>query len=879
MPGESSSVVTCLDGHQMARKGQAGAALAIAALGSFFAGTVATILVASVAMPLSELALKFGPAEYFSLMVLGLIGAVVLAHGSLLKAIAMIILGLLLGIVGTDVNSGVARFAFGIPELTDGIGVVTVAMGLFGFAEIISNLEVDREARDRHGKVKGLWLTKAQFSKAWPAVLRGTGLGSVLGVLPGGGAMLSSFASYTLEKKLAKDPSRFGKGAIEGVAGPESANNAGAQTSFIPLLTLGIPENAVMALMVGAMTIHNIQPGPQVMTSNPALFWGLIASMWVGNLMLVVLNLPLIGIWVKLLQVPYRVLYPAILLFCSIGVYSINNTNFDVMLTALFGFLGVIFVKLECEPAPLLLGFVLGPMMEENLRRALLLSRGDPTVFFTRPLSARHAADGGGAGAADRRCRTSARHAKSRSRKSDVSPHRSPCAFDWRLPYPSRRQPIFARNVVATSQPLATQAGIAMLQRGGNAVDAALATAIALTVVEPCSNGIGSDLFAIVWDGRELVGLNASGPRAGGGDAGSATRGQTRDAAARLGSRDDSRRRVGLGGAVAALRRAAVRRPVRAGDPLCARRLRRVAGRRREMGARGDGAAARPRLRRALPAARPRAARGRVVSPARRWRARSRSIAATHGNAFYRGELAHAMVAHAKRARRAAHARRFRRHTRRLGQAARRSTIAATTVHEIPPNGQGIAALMALGILRAFDLAALRARFGREPAPADRGDEARVRRRASLRQRSAHDGGHARGAARPRLPRVARAPDRSRARAGLRPRRSAARRHRLPLRRRRARHDRVADPVELHGLRLRRRRSGHRHQPAEPRRRLLARSAAIPTRRRRQAAVPHDHSRLPHARRRAARGLRRDGRPDPAAGPRADDGPAARPTG
>jgi len=388
MPGESSSVVTCLDGHQMARKGQAGAALAVAALGSFFAGTVATVLVAAVSVPLSELALKFGPAEYFSLMVLGLIGAVVLAHGSLVKAIAMIILGLLLGIVGTDVNSGAARFAFGIPELTDGIGVVGVAMGLFGFAEIILNLESTEKRELVASTVKGLWLNKTQFRKAWPAVLRGTALGSVLGVLPGGGAMLSSFASYTVEKKLAKNPSEFGKGAIQGVAGPESANNAGAQTSFIPLLTLGIPENAVMALMVGAMTIHNIQPGPQVMTNNPGLFWGLIASMWIGNLMLVVLNLPLIGIWIKLLTVPYRMLYPAILLFCAIGVYTVNNTSFDVMLTALFGLFGVVFAKLECEPAPLLLGFVLGPMMEENLRRAMLLSRGDPTVFATRPISA-----------------------------------------------------------------------------------------------------------------------------------------------------------------------------------------------------------------------------------------------------------------------------------------------------------------------------------------------------------------------------------------------------------------------------------------------------------------------------------------------------------
>jgi TctA family transporter len=388
MPGETSSAVTCLDGYQMARKGQAGAALSIAALGSFFAGTVSTVMVATVAIPLSEIALKFGPAEYFSLMILGLIGAVVLAHGSVLKAIAMIVLGLLFGIVGTDVNSGTARFAFGVPELTDGLGVVSVAMGLFGFAEIVSNLETTEVRELITAKVTGLWPTKAQFRKAWPASLRGTALGSVLGLLPGGGAMLASFASYALEKKVAKDPSEFGKGAIQGVAGPESANNAGAQTSFIPLLTLGIPENAVMALMVGAMTIHNIQPGPQVMTSNPALFWGLIASMWVGNLMLVVLNLPLIGMWIKLLQVPYRLLYPAILLFCGIGVYSINNTSFDVSQTAVFGLLGVVFMKLECEPAPLLLGFVLGPMMEENLRRALLLSRGDPTVFFTRPISA-----------------------------------------------------------------------------------------------------------------------------------------------------------------------------------------------------------------------------------------------------------------------------------------------------------------------------------------------------------------------------------------------------------------------------------------------------------------------------------------------------------
>jgi len=388
LPGESSSVVTCIDGYQMARRGRAGAALATAALGSFFAGTVGTLILAALAGPMVELAFKFGPAEYFSLMVLGLIGAVVLASGSLVKAIAMILLGLLLGLVGTDVNSGVARFSFEIPELADGIGFVGVAMGVFGFAEIIANLEHKGERQVFTDKVGRLLPTLAEFKEAIPAVLRGTALGSILGVLPGGGALLASFAAYTVEKKVTRNPKiPFGQGNIRGVAAPESANNAGAQTSFIPMLTLGIPPNAVMALMVGAMTIHNIQPGPQVMTSNPSLFWGLIASMWIGNLMLVILNLPLIGIWVQLLKVPYRLLYPAILVFCCIGVYSINNNSFDVTMTALFGVLGYVFFKLRCEPAPLILGFILGPMMEENLRRAMLLSRGDATVFFTRPLS------------------------------------------------------------------------------------------------------------------------------------------------------------------------------------------------------------------------------------------------------------------------------------------------------------------------------------------------------------------------------------------------------------------------------------------------------------------------------------------------------------
>ena len=391
VPGESSSVVTAIDGYAMARQGRAGPALAAAGLGSFFAGCVGTIIIAAFAPPLTELAFKFGPAEYFSLMVLGLIGAVVLASGSLIKAIAMIILGLLLAQINTDVISGTARYSFDIPELTDGIGFVVIAMGVFGFGEIISNLGQPEENREVFTKdVKGLWPTKQDFKDAWPAVLRGTALGSLLGVLPGGGALLASFAAYTVEKKTRGRPGEvpFGKGNIRGVAGPEAANNAGAQTSFIPMLTLGIPPNAVMALMVGAMTIKGIQPGPQVMTSNPELFWGLIASMWVGNAMLVILNLPLIGIWIKLLTVPYRFLFPAITLFCCIGVYSLNNNTFDVFLTALFAFIGYVFYKLSCEPAPLLLGFILGPMMEENLRRALLLSRGDWTTFATRPLSA-----------------------------------------------------------------------------------------------------------------------------------------------------------------------------------------------------------------------------------------------------------------------------------------------------------------------------------------------------------------------------------------------------------------------------------------------------------------------------------------------------------
>ena len=390
VPGESSSVVTAIDGHQMAKQGRAGAALSIAAIGSFFAGTVATIGIALIGPPLARIAQQFGAAEYFSLMLLGLVGAVVLAHGSVIKAVAMVVLGLLLGLVGQDINSGHSRFTFGLPELSDGIGFVTIAMGLFGLAEIMTNLERARAKgveRDEIAKVHGLMPTRADLKTCWPSILRGTGIGSFLGILPGGGAILASFSAYALEKKVARDPSRFGKGAIEGVAAPESANNAAAQASFIPLLTLGIPSNPLMALMIGAMMIQGITPGPQVMVKQPALFWGMIASMWIGNLMLVIINLPLVGIWVQFLRIPYRLLFPAIIIFCAIGIYSLQNSVTDILLTALFGVVGYLFVKLGFEAAPLLLGFILGPLMEENLRRALQLSRGDPMTFLQRPIS------------------------------------------------------------------------------------------------------------------------------------------------------------------------------------------------------------------------------------------------------------------------------------------------------------------------------------------------------------------------------------------------------------------------------------------------------------------------------------------------------------
>jgi len=387
LPGETASAVTCLDGYQMARQGRAGPALAVAALASFFAGCVGVVLIALFGPPLAEWALRFGPAEYFSLMLMGLVASAVLTHGDMVKGLAMVVLGLLLGIVGTDVNSGSVRYAFGVLELMDGIGFTVIAVGLFAVAEIVSNLERRENHEVFSGKVSGLMPTRQDLkASAWPT-LRGTAVGAFFGVLPGTGPALSSFAAYMLEKKVARDPARFGHGAIEGVAAPEAANNAAAQTSFIPTLTLGIPGSATMALMMGAMIMQGITPGPQVMSANPELFWGIVASMWLGNLMLLVLNLPLVGLWVRLLRVPYRWLFPTIIMFCCIGNYSVSNNAVDVYLCAAVGVLGYVLVKLECEPAPLRLGYVLGPLMEEYLRRALLLSRGDPGVFFTRPIS------------------------------------------------------------------------------------------------------------------------------------------------------------------------------------------------------------------------------------------------------------------------------------------------------------------------------------------------------------------------------------------------------------------------------------------------------------------------------------------------------------
>ena len=387
LPGETSAVVTCMDGYQMARQGRAGPALAIAACGSFFAGTVCTLIIALFGPPIADIALEFAAPDYFSLMMMGLVAAAVLAQGEMTKSLAMVVMGLLLGTVGTDVDSGLKRFCFEIIELTDGIGFVVVAVGVFAMGEIIVNLGRSEERSVFTSSVGSLFPSLEDVKRSIGPILRGTMIGAFFGVLPGTGPAIASFSSYMIEKKVSKDPSRFGNGAIEGVAGPEAANNADAQCKFIPMLTLGIPASGTMALMLGALMIHGISPGPSVMTQRPDLFWGLIASMWIGNLMLVVLNLPLIGLWVSLLKVPYRLLFPAIMVFSCIGIYSVNGSSFELYLTALFGLLGFMWIKFDCPPAPLLLGFVLGPMMEENLRRALLLSRGNPMVFLTRPIS------------------------------------------------------------------------------------------------------------------------------------------------------------------------------------------------------------------------------------------------------------------------------------------------------------------------------------------------------------------------------------------------------------------------------------------------------------------------------------------------------------
>lgn len=386
LPGEASTVITVLDGYAMTERGRGGAALAIAAIGSLFAGTVATFLIAFFSPTLAGVALQFGSPEYFSLIVFGLVASVVLAQGDLLKSLAMVVLGLFLATIGSDITTGVRRYTLGLPELADGIAFIPLVIGLFGIADVIANLE-RKEGRPPTPTIGGLWPSRDEIRRSIAPVIRGTGVGSVLGLLPGGGAMLSSFAAYFVELKVSRDSERFGKGAVEGVAAPEAANNAGAQTSFIPMLTLGIPSNAVMAIMIGALLIQGITPGPRIMTEQAPLFWGLVVSMWVGNLMLVVINLPLIGIWVRLLGIRYRLLFPAILLICAIGSYSLNNASFDVGLVAFFSAVGYLLIKLDCQPTPLILGFILGPFLEENLRRSLIVSYGSPTIFFEEPIS------------------------------------------------------------------------------------------------------------------------------------------------------------------------------------------------------------------------------------------------------------------------------------------------------------------------------------------------------------------------------------------------------------------------------------------------------------------------------------------------------------
>ncbi|MBB4041171.1 TctA family transporter [Microvirga flocculans] len=388
IPGETSTVVTCLDGYRMAQKGKAGIALSIAAIGSFVAGLFATGVIAFVSVPLADFAQQFGPAEYFALMSLGLVGAVVLARGSIIKALAMIAVGLLLGLVGTDVNSGLQRLTFNLPQLADGLSFAAIAMGVFGIGEIFSTLGQKRSGAQVVAPIERLWPNREDLAASAAPIARGSIVGSLLGVLPGGGAILSSFASYALEKKLSRHPERFGQGAIEGVAGPESANNAGAQTSFIPMLTLGIPSNPVMALIAGGLMLHGITPGPQILAEQSLLFWTVIASMLIGNLLLVIINIPFVGLWTKLFKLPYEILFPCIVVICCVGTYSVNKMPFDVLVLGLFGVIGYGLVKLNFEVGPMLLGLVLGPMLEENFRRAMLLARGDPINIITRPISA-----------------------------------------------------------------------------------------------------------------------------------------------------------------------------------------------------------------------------------------------------------------------------------------------------------------------------------------------------------------------------------------------------------------------------------------------------------------------------------------------------------
>lgn len=389
LPGTPSSAVACLDGYPMARQGRAGVALFMTTIASFVGSMLGILILVLFAPSIAELGLKFGPAEYFAMMLLGLIAASTLASGSAAKGLSMVVLGLLLGTVGTDINSGAARFTYDIPELMDGISLVALAMGVFGISEVISSINQVRETEVKEKiSMKTMTPTRADVKRSIMPMLRGTGIGSFFGALPGTGAAIASFMAYAVEKKVSKTPEMFGHGAIEGITAPEAANNAASQTSFVPTLSLGIPGDAVMALMLGALIIHGIQPGPLLMTQQPDLFWGLIVSFGIGNIMLMVLNLPLIGVWVAILRIPYRVLYPAILVFISLGTYSVHNNVFDIYMVAAVGAVGYVLSILRFEAAPLLLGFVLGPLMEENLRRALLLSRGDMMTFLDRPISA-----------------------------------------------------------------------------------------------------------------------------------------------------------------------------------------------------------------------------------------------------------------------------------------------------------------------------------------------------------------------------------------------------------------------------------------------------------------------------------------------------------